>query len=104
MVGDPDHVAHVPSLGRHALGILSFGYYLAVWGYLLALALCGAWFLVGMRGAKWVLRAAALTVTLYTVLFGLHTEGDAPIAVYVSLSAIVLFCMASIALAGRSAA
>jgi hypothetical protein len=37
---------------------LGFGFYFVVWGGLLILTLCGAWFLLGMPGAKWVLRVA----------------------------------------------
>lgn len=83
---------------------LNFEYYIVSWTSLLFLALCSAWFLIGMPGAKWVLRAAAILVALYTVLIALLTEGGASVAIYASFAAILLFCVATIALASRRAA
>jgi hypothetical protein len=83
---------------------LSFEYYIVSWSSLMFLALCGAWFLIGMPGAKWVLRAAAVLVALYTLLIALLTEGGASVAICASVAAILLFCVATIAIANRRAA
>ncbi len=89
---------------------LSFTYYFFVWGGLLALSLCGAWFLIGMPGAKWVLRFAALAVALYVVLNGLIAWGNAPyygghdFLLYGYLALVVAFCGASVYVAGHNAA
>jgi hypothetical protein len=89
---------------------LSFGYYFAVWGGLLAISLCGAWFLIGMPGAKWVLRTAAVAVALYVALMGLVASSNAPFysghdfVFYGYVALVVAFCVATYFIAGHRAA
>ncbi len=83
---------------------LNFGYYIVSWTTLFFLALCGAWFLIGMPGAKRVLRAAAILVALYTLLIALLTEGGASATIYASFAAVLLCCGVTIAIANRRAA
>src|SRR5262245_42728859 len=89
---------------------ISFGFYFAVWGGLLGLSLCGGWFLVGMPGAKWVLRVAVIAVALYVALLFLITSSNAPFygghdfLLYVYLGLVIAFCAASCFIAGRRAA
>ena len=89
---------------------VSFAYYVVAWGGLLAVALCGAWFLVGMPGAKWVLRAAAVVVALLVVLNGLIAWSNAPfygghdVVLYNYLVLANVFCAVTYFIAGRRAA
>jgi hypothetical protein len=87
-----------------------FAYYVAAWGGLLLLALCGVWFLIGMSGAKWVLRVAAVIVALFVVLIGLIAWSNAPfygghdVVFYVYLVLAVAFCAVTYFIAGRRGA
>jgi hypothetical protein len=88
---------------------LRFAYYFVVWGGLFVLALCGAWFLIGMPGAKWVLRTAAIAVALYVTLLGLIASSNAPFydghdfVLYACVALVVAFCAATCLVAGRRA-
>jgi hypothetical protein len=82
---------------------LNFGYYFAVWGGLLALSLCGGWFLVGIPGAKWMLRVAALLVMSYAGLVVLLSDGGAVPSFYWLSAAVIGFCAATFFLASRRA-
>ena len=82
---------------------LNFGYYFVVWGGLLGLSLCGGWFLVGMPGAKWALRVAALLVTLYAASIVLLSEGGAAPSFYCLSAAVIGFCAVTFFLASRRA-
>ena len=96
-------------IGVHS-EFIGFAYYFVSWGGLLALTLCGAWFLIGMPGAKWVLRVAAIAVALFVGLNGLIAFSNAPFyaghdfVLYGFLMLAVAFCVASYLIAGRRAA
>ena len=89
---------------------IRFSYYLVVWGGLLALSGCGGWFLVGMPGAKSVLRVASTAVALYVMLNFLIAWSNAPhygghnFFLYSYLWLVIVFCVGSFFVAGRSAA
>ena len=89
---------------------LRFSYYFVVWGGLLAISGCGGWFLVGMPGAKSVLRVAATAVALYVILIFLIAWGNAPyygghdFVFYGYLWLLVALCAGSYFIAGHRAA
>ena len=89
---------------------ISFEYYIVVWGALLAVAACGAWYLTGMPGAKWALRFAGALVGLFVMLNGLVSASNAPYygghdyVLYFCLALVIAFCMFTIAVAGRNVA
>jgi hypothetical protein len=96
-------------IGVHS-EFLGFAYYFVVWGGLLALALCGGWFLIGMPAAKWVLRVAAIAVALFVALNGLIASSNAQFygghdfEFYGYIALAVAFCIATYLIAGRRAA
>jgi hypothetical protein len=85
---------------------IRLSYYVIVWGSLNALAVCGFWFLIGGPGSKWLLRAAAIIVTLFIALNFLIAwdyggrQGNHDFLLYGVLAAVVAFCVLSIAIAG----
>jgi hypothetical protein len=83
-----------------------FSYYAFVWCSLLALAVCGFWFLIGGPGGKWLLRAAAILVALFVLLNFLlawghgGAHGNYDYTLYATLAAIVAFCGVTVVVAG----
>jgi hypothetical protein len=88
------------------VSFIRLSYYVVVWGSLLALAVCGFWFLIYGPGAKWLLRAAAVAVTLFVALNFLIAwdyggrQGNHDFLLYSVLAGVVAFCIVSIAVAG----
>ena len=88
---------------------VNLSYYVVSWGSLLVLSLCGYWFLAKGPGAKWVLRLAALAVTLYLGLLFLVASSNAPYyggheyLAYALYGLIIAFCLFSVFMAGRHA-
>ena len=88
---------------------ISLSYYVVSWGSLLALALCGFWYLVNGPGAKWLLRVAAVLVALYVGLMFLISSGNAPFygghhyPMYAVMAAAVAFCVLTVFIAGKHA-
>jgi hypothetical protein len=100
-------VAHIWMSVRQEF--ISLSYYAVVWGSLLALSLCGFWFVIDGPGAKWLLRAAATVVALYVILMFLISSGNAPFYgghnyfLYAYMAAGVAFCVFTFYVAGRRA-
>src|SRR4051812_34582186 len=89
---------------------VGIAYYVAASGGLLVLALCGAWFLIGMSGAKWALRVAAVIVAFFVALNASIAFSNAPfygghdVAFYMCLVLAAAFCAVTYFIAGRRAA
>ena len=88
---------------------VSFAYYIVSWGSLLALTLCGFWFVLDGPGAKWMLRVAATVTALYIALMFLITLGHAghhgshDYLFYTAMVAGVAFCAFTFFVAGKHA-
>jgi len=85
---------------------IRLSYYVVVWSSLLALAVCGFWFLIAGPGAKWLLRAAALLVALFVAINFLiawdygGAQGNHDLGLYSIMCAVVSFCALTAVVAG----